>query len=116
MRKQWNLLLVLIFILIVVLLSVANVDSVAFNFLFGTAKLPLIVVIIISVLIGVILVGSFTYLKIYRQQRRIRQLERELEKVPDLHPEQADNASGEQSAAQEEETRFSRRRHTRFKR
>ncbi|WP_010630306.1 lipopolysaccharide assembly protein LapA domain-containing protein [Sporolactobacillus vineae] len=115
MRKQWNLLLGLIFILIVVLLSVANVDSVAFNFLLGTAKLPLIVVIIISVLIGVILTGSFTYLKIYRQQHRIRRLERELEQVSDLQPGQADHASGEQSAAREEETRSSRRRHTRFR-
>lgn len=116
MKKQWNLLLVLIFTLIVVLLSVANVDSVAFNFLIGTAKLPLIVVIIGSVLIGVLLIGSFTYLKIYRQQRHIHQLERQLEQVSAVHEEQSGNAQGEQSAAgEEEETRSSRRRHSRFK-
>lgn len=115
MRKQWNLLFILIFALIVVLLSVANVDSVAFNFLLGTAKLPLIVVIIGSVLIGVLLVGSYTYLKIYRQQRHIRQLERELEKVSELQ-EQAGDTSREQSAAgEEEETRSSRRRHSHFR-
>jgi Uncharacterized integral membrane protein len=116
MKKQWNLLLVLIFTLIVVLLSVANVDSVAFNFLIGTARLPLIVVIIGSVLIGVLLTGSFTYLRIYRQQRHIRQLERQLDQVSDLHEEQGGKASDEESAAgEEEETRTSRRKHSRFR-
>ncbi|TGA99511.1 DUF1049 domain-containing protein [Sporolactobacillus shoreae] len=111
MRKQWNILMVLIFILVIVLLSISNADSVTISFLFGEASLPKILVIIVSVLIGALLVGSFTYLKIYRQQHRIRQMEKELHRIAELHPEDASRISVTNTTGGDEaETRTSSRR------
>lgn len=117
-KKQWNLLMVLILALVIVLLSIANVNDVPFNFLVGSASLPLILVIVISLMAGVILVGSFTYLKIYRQRRQISQLEREIRRMAQLHPGDGSEAHVEGSPADdndEEETRSSikRRSHSR---
>ncbi|MFT8871495.1 MAG: LapA family protein [Sporolactobacillus sp.] len=79
MRKQWNLLVALVLVLLIVLFSIANVDNVTVSFLFGHVRLPKVVFVIGSFLLGALLVGLFTYAKIYRQQRQIRQLQRELD-------------------------------------
>ncbi|MCL1630488.1 LapA family protein [Sporolactobacillus sp. CPB3-1] len=111
MTKQWRILLVLIFILIVVLFSIANVETVGFSYLFGVVRLPLILIIISSLIIGALLIGSFTYPSIYRQRRRIGKLEREVDRMIELHPEDSDRlniaASGEEP--QNSETRSARR-------
>lgn len=112
MKKQWRILLVLIFTLIIVLFSIANVGTVGFSFLFGVVRLPLILVIIGSVLIGALLIGSFTYSAIYRQRRRIKQLERELRRMIELHPEDSDRlkVEGIDEGAEIRETRTAERR------
>ncbi|MFX3615965.1 MAG: lipopolysaccharide assembly LapA domain-containing protein [Sporolactobacillus sp.] len=111
MKKQWFLLLTLIFALLIVLFSIANVDNVTFSFLFGKARLPLILVIIGSVLLGALLVGSFTYMKLYRQQRRIRQLEREIRNSKEMDPEGQKPLEVKNTGSDEvEESRFSGRR------
>lgn len=112
MKKQWRILLVLIFTLIIVLFSIANVETVDFSFLFGVVRLPLILVIIGSVLIGAILIGSFTYSAIYKQRRRIKQLERELRRMIELHPEDSDRlkVEGIDEGAEIRETRTAERR------
>ncbi len=74
MNKQWRILFVLILVLIIALLSVANVDPVSVNYLFGMVDLPLIVVIIGSLLIGALLVGIISSLRIIQLQKKIRQL------------------------------------------
>ncbi|WP_100489709.1 LapA family protein [Sporolactobacillus pectinivorans] len=120
MKKQWNLLMVLIFALVIVLLSIANVNEVPFNFLVGSANLPLILVIVISLMAGVILVGSFTYLKIYRQRRQISRLEREIRRMAaQLHPGDGSEAHVEGAPADdndEEETRSSIKKRSHFRR
>ncbi|RYL94711.1 lipopolysaccharide assembly LapA domain-containing protein [Sporolactobacillus sp. THM19-2] len=103
MKKQWNILLILIFTLIVVLFSIDNVDSVTFSYLFGKADIPLILVIIGSVLIGVLLIGLSTYIKIYKQRRRIVQLERQIQRLASLHPEDAEKLAIKVSGGEEEE-------------
>ncbi|MDD9147667.1 MULTISPECIES: LapA family protein [unclassified Sporolactobacillus] len=111
MKKQWSLLFALIFILIVVLFSIGNVGYVTFNFLFGSVRLPLILIILGFFLLGAFLVGLFTYYKIYVQQRRIRKLKRELQRLTELHPGEGDQAAADGTPdGEEKETRASRRR------
>ena len=55
MKKQWNLIVVLLLVLIIAVFSVINVEPVTVNYLFGKAEWPLILVIIGSVLLGSII-------------------------------------------------------------
>nr|WP_290443478.1 LapA family protein [Sporolactobacillus kofuensis] len=80
----------MVFTLIIVLFSIANVDTVRFSYLFGSLRMPLILVIIGSILIGALLIGFFTYSTIYKQRHRISKLERELHRLIELHPEDSD--------------------------
>ncbi|MEI2404587.1 LapA family protein [Niallia taxi] len=70
MKIQWNLLFGIIFAVIVAVFAVINVDSVTVNYLFGTGQWPLILVILISVLLGGLMIGSAGLIKIYSLQRK----------------------------------------------
>ncbi|MFJ3388481.1 MULTISPECIES: lipopolysaccharide assembly LapA domain-containing protein [unclassified Lysinibacillus] len=72
MKKQWNLILALIVILIIAVFSVINVDMVTVNYLFGKTEWPLILVIIGSVLLGALLTGLISMMKIYQLQRALK--------------------------------------------
>jgi uncharacterized integral membrane protein len=74
MKRQWNLLLALIVVLIIAIFSVINVETVTVNYLFGKAKWPLILVIISSVISGALLVGLMGMMKIYQLQRALKKL------------------------------------------
>ena len=65
MKIQWNLILGLIFALIVAIFAVINVDPVRVNYLFGEAQWPLILVIIGSVLMGGLIVGSVGLFRLF---------------------------------------------------
>nr|WP_239529673.1 lipopolysaccharide assembly protein LapA domain-containing protein [Sporolactobacillus spathodeae] len=97
----------------IILFSIANVDNVTFSFLVGKVRLPLILVIIGGILIGALLVGLFTYGKIYRQQRRIRILERQLNNR-DLSTDADNNSVPDEDAVADEavteDSRYARRR------
>jgi lipopolysaccharide assembly protein A len=79
MKGQWGLLVAILFALIIALFSVFNVDPVTVNYLFGEARWPLILVILGSVLMGGLMVGSIGLVRVYRLQRTVKRLERELE-------------------------------------
>ncbi|MCL1697274.1 MULTISPECIES: lipopolysaccharide assembly protein LapA domain-containing protein [unclassified Lysinibacillus] len=72
MKRQWNLILAIIVVLIIAIFSVINVDQVTVNYLFGKAEWPLILVIIGSVLLGALLVGLISMMKIYQLQRALK--------------------------------------------
>jgi lipopolysaccharide assembly protein A len=76
-KIQWNMLFGIIFALIVAVFAVINVDSVSVNYLFGVGQWPLILVILISVLLGGLIIGSAGMIRIYSLQRRVKQLEKE---------------------------------------
>ncbi|ANS73826.1 hypothetical protein AWM70_03945 [Paenibacillus yonginensis] len=78
MKIQWSLILALIFALITAVFAVINVEQVEVNLLFGSVKLPLILLILGSVLLGGIIVGAFGIYRGYRQQRLIKQLNAKL--------------------------------------
>jgi lipopolysaccharide assembly protein A len=77
MKFQWTFLLGLIFALIVAIFAVINVDPVTVNYLFGTSQWPLILVIIGSVLMGGIIIGSVGLMRLYVIQRKVKALEKE---------------------------------------
>lgn len=58
MEFQWNLILALLFALIVAIFAVVNVKPVLVDYVFGTAELPLILIILSSALLGGLIVGS----------------------------------------------------------
>ncbi len=86
MKFQWTLLLSFFFALVVAIFAVINVDPVTVNYLFGTAEWPLILVILGSVLMGGIIVGSVGLFRLFVAQRKVKSLTRENEK---LHEELA---------------------------
>lgn len=77
MKFQWNMLLGIIFALIVAAFAVINVEPVSVNYLFGEGDWPLILVILISVLLGGLIIGSAGIIRIYSLQRKIKTLEKE---------------------------------------
>ena len=74
MKFQWTLLLGLAFALIVAVFAVINVDSVTVNYLFGESEWPLILVILGSVLMGGIIVGSVGLFRMFVLQREVKAL------------------------------------------
>ncbi|MCA1056277.1 lipopolysaccharide assembly protein LapA domain-containing protein [Rossellomorea aquimaris] len=77
MKFQWTLLLGIFFALVVAIFAVINVDPVTVNYLFGEAEWPLILVILGSVLMGGIIIGSVGLFRLYVVQRKVRSLEKE---------------------------------------
>jgi lipopolysaccharide assembly protein A len=85
-KTQWTLISALIFALITAIFAVINVAPVQVNYLFGSAQIPLILVILSSTLLGGLIVGLFGIIRQYKLQRRIRQLEAELKKQTEATP------------------------------
>ncbi|KOY84176.1 DUF1049 domain-containing protein [Lysinibacillus macroides] len=79
MKKEWNLILTLIIVLVIAAFSVINVDPVTVNYLFGEAQWPLILVIIGSVLLGALLGGLLSMLKIYQLQKALKKAQAEID-------------------------------------
>lgn len=81
MKFQWTLLLGIGFALIVAVFAVINVDAVTVNYLFGQAEWPLILIILGSVLMGGIIVGSVGIFRMYVLQRKVKVLEKEKDRL-----------------------------------
>ncbi|MBN8200675.1 MULTISPECIES: LapA family protein [Bacillaceae] len=81
MKFQWALLFGFLFALIVAIFAVINVDNVTVNYLFGESQWPLILVILGSVLMGGLIVGSVGLVRIYSLQRKVKILKKENEKL-----------------------------------
>ncbi|WP_138495528.1 lipopolysaccharide assembly protein LapA domain-containing protein [Paenibacillus pinistramenti] len=95
MKSQWFLILALIFALITATFAVINVEQVEVNFLFTSVKLPLILLILGSVLLGGLIVGAFGIYRGFRQQRQIKQLNAKLARILEVTGyDEMDAASG----------------------
>ncbi len=55
MKNQWRLIVGIVLVLIIIMFSVLNVESVPVNFGFGEVIAPLIIIIVISLLLGSVL-------------------------------------------------------------
>lgn len=88
MKFQWTMLFGILFALIVAIFAVINVEPVTVNYLFGQAEWPLILVILGSVFMGGIIIGSVGLVRIYALQKTLKQLTKDLancqaEKLPE---------------------------------
>ncbi|TFD92389.1 lipopolysaccharide assembly LapA domain-containing protein [Jeotgalibacillus sp. R-1-5s-1] len=83
MKFQWTLILGIVFALIVAIFAVINVDPVTVNFGFAETDLPLILVILGSVLMGGIIIGSVGLFRLFIAQRKVKQLEVENQRLND---------------------------------
>jgi|GEM_PF-2421153 len=79
MKQQWTLIFALVFALIIAIFSVVNVEAVPVDYMFGTAHIPLIMVILGSALAGGFVVGLFGTIRIMKQNRQIRAMQKELQ-------------------------------------
>ncbi|WP_226646635.1 lipopolysaccharide assembly LapA domain-containing protein [Mesobacillus subterraneus] len=97
MKFQWTLLLGLAFALIVAVFAVINVDSVTVNYLFGESEWPLILVILGSVLMGGIIVGSVGLFRMFVLQREVKSLRK---KNKTLEEQLAQKETAQEDSAQ----------------
>lgn len=55
MKKKLSLIGVIVLLLVVAIFSISNMQSVSVNFFVAKVKIPLVILIIVSILIGVIM-------------------------------------------------------------
>ncbi|MNV84371.1 Lipopolysaccharide assembly protein A [compost metagenome] len=99
MKMQWILISALVFALITAVFAVVNVEPVQVNFVFTTTSTPLILVILTSTLLGGLIVGLFGMVRQYKLQRKVKQLEKQLQEA--LHPP-SESSSVETNSVQNE--------------
>ncbi|MCU6711804.1 lipopolysaccharide assembly protein LapA domain-containing protein [Paenibacillus sp. J5C_2022] len=78
MKGQGMLISAFAFALVIAIFAVINVETVQVNFLFTKTSTPLILVILVSTLLGGLTVGLFGMIRIYRLQRQVKGLEKQL--------------------------------------
>ncbi|GAA0442619.1 hypothetical protein GCM10008983_19630 [Lentibacillus halophilus] len=81
MKGQSYIILSILFVIIVSAFSVANVDLVEINYLFGTGEVPLIFVILFSVLMGGLITVSAGAVKLFQLQRKLKSLQAERDQM-----------------------------------
>ncbi|QKY69557.1 lipopolysaccharide assembly LapA domain-containing protein [Lentibacillus sp. CBA3610] len=74
MRGQTYVISAIIFVFIIAVFAVINVDPVEVNYLFGTGRAPLILVILFSVLMGGIITAAAGLVKVLQLQRERHEL------------------------------------------
>ncbi|NNV06598.1 lipopolysaccharide assembly LapA domain-containing protein [Geobacillus sp. C56-T2] len=72
MKGQVNVVLALLLALIVALLAVANVDKVTIRYLIGETRLPLIIVIFGSAVLGALVVAMLGWVRLFSLQRQLK--------------------------------------------
>jgi uncharacterized integral membrane protein len=77
MKRQWSIILAIIFALIIAVFAVINVDPVEVDYLFGTAEWPLVLIILGSVFMGGFIIASAGVVRILTIQRRLRVADKE---------------------------------------
>jgi lipopolysaccharide assembly protein A len=109
LKVQWNLILALIFALIVAIFAVVNVESVKVDYVFGTAYLPLILIVLGSALLGGLIVGSIGLFRNFMLQRKVKQLSKEKgqleEKIEELEKKNGSLEKREVSLHDESDTK-----------
>ena len=87
MKGQWGLIVGIIVVLVIAIFAVINVDTVEVNYMFGRAEWPLVLIIIGSVLMGGIIVGSVGMFKIHQQTKEIKKLKAKVQSAEISHDE-----------------------------
>ncbi|MCD8509004.1 MAG: lipopolysaccharide assembly protein LapA domain-containing protein [Bacillus sp. (in: Bacteria)] len=82
MKGQGNLIFGIIIAIVIAVFAVINVEPVQVNFLFGQGDWPLVLIILGSVLMGGVIVGSVGMYKIYHLQQELKQLRKKVGSSP----------------------------------
>jgi putative membrane protein len=77
-KIQWSILLGIVFAFLIAIFAVINVDAVKVHYVFGTARWPLVLVILGSVVMGAIIVGAVGFVKMFSLRLENKRLEEEL--------------------------------------
>ncbi|WP_044896210.1 LapA family protein [Bacillus alveayuensis] len=77
MKKQWALILALLLMLIVSIFAVINGDPVEVHYLFGTARWPLVLVIMGAAFMGAVTIMAFGIFRFLSLQRELKKLQKE---------------------------------------
>lgn len=88
LRGQTYVILTIIFIIIIAVFAVLNIESVEVTYFFWKVKSPLILIILFSVLLGVIVttsVSMFKYIQLRRKNRELKQEIVQLESILSKH-------------------------------
>ncbi|KAF0996282.1 LapA family protein [Geobacillus thermoleovorans] len=96
MKGQINVILALVLALIVALLAVANVEQVTIHYLVGETRLPLIIVILGSAVLGGLVVGMLGWVRLFSLRRQVKLLEKE--RAAKVESDQGETASPERGA------------------
>ncbi|WP_409297502.1 lipopolysaccharide assembly LapA domain-containing protein [Peribacillus sp. SCS-26] len=102
MKTQWTFIIALAFALVVAVFAVVNVDSVTVNYVFGTSRIPLILVILSSAFMGGIIAGSLGLIRVFSQRREIRRLKQERDEK-EVQLELAERQTPAQDGLEEQE-------------
>ncbi len=81
MRGQTYVIISIILVILVAVFAVTNVDAVEVNYLFWSAESPLILVILFSVLMGGLLVGAASSVRLYQLKKENKELHHELDAI-----------------------------------
>jgi len=84
MRGQTYAILTIVFIIIVAIFAVTNVESVTVNYLFYKGESPLILIILFSVLMGGIITAAAGSIKMFRLKRQNKKLYNDLQVLRDV--------------------------------
>ena len=79
MKKQWNTVLLIALVLLVVIFAVLNVDPVNINFGFTTVAIPLVIVIIGTLLIGVLIAVIWSTSIILGERNKQKKLQKRID-------------------------------------
>ena len=79
MKDKIKYLSLLVAVLLIALLSLANMQSVEINFLFGHVDLPLIILILLSVILGAVVSSLMGMSKSLSINKELKQTRKELE-------------------------------------
>ncbi|MFA9557178.1 lipopolysaccharide assembly protein LapA domain-containing protein [Evansella sp. AB-rgal1] len=82
MRGQWTLIVGILVAIIIAIFAVINVEPVEVNYLVGQNEWPLVLVILVSVLMGGLIVGSVGMFKLYQLQQEIKLLRKKVNEDP----------------------------------
>lgn len=76
---QWTWIVGLVFAIIIAVFSVMNVEAVPVNYIFGTAKWPLVLVILGSALLGAAVSGFIALFRTFKAKHHTKEVAKDLE-------------------------------------
>lgn len=98
MKGQSYVILAIIFMILVAIFAVTNVNAVEVTYFFWRVESPLILVILFSVLMGGIITAAVGMVKMFKMQRQIKQLKLENDRLNQLVDENDLLETGEENA------------------